>query len=292
MNQRFKTAVVIILICIIPIVSGSWLFVALAGVAVVGIGTSEVINVRKEKNWPIAFKTLIYFYSFLMLFWSLIRDIIYKIIYKKPDVSFDTIFSIGENYVVSIPIIFAVFALLTYFVIAILDERVSVEDIFYVFGLQILLVVAGQCSFYLRFHGLNAFIFVLFTNVITDTFAYIFGVNFGKNKLCPRISPKKTIEGAIGGTVSAVILGGLCYMIFPFGKSMNLLYAFILSFLIALGAQFGDLMFSLIKRNYKIKDFGTIFPGHGGILDRLDSIVFSLIVFYAIYGLITGGSFI
>lgn len=106
----------------------------------------------------------------------------------------------------------------------------------------------------------------------TDTFAYIFGSLFGKTKLCPRLSPNKTVEGSIGGILGAVLLTlvfAKCFELSP------LLKFALLSFLGAIVAQLGDLAASKIKRITGIKDFGFIMPGHGGILDRFDSILFT-----------------
>ena len=109
---------------------------------------------------------------------------------------------------------------------------------------------------------------------MTDTGAYLIGCAFGKHKLCPIISPKKTVEGLFGG-----ILGGIVGMIvyglvlqYFFGFTVNYLFAVIYGALGAGGATFGDLMFSVIKRQTGIKDYGKLLPGHGGILDRFDSV--------------------
>ncbi len=110
----------------------------------------------------------------------------------------------------------------------------------------------------------------------SDTFALFAGMAFGKHKLAPELSPKKTVEGAVGGFVGAIV----CSMIYGlvirlwFGYEVNY---FLLALYGALGspiAQMGDLSFSYIKRQYGIKDFGNVFPGHGGVLDRFDSVIF------------------
>ncbi len=109
---------------------------------------------------------------------------------------------------------------------------------------------------------------------MTDTFAYFCGYFFGKHKLCPNISPKKTVEGSVGGSICSVVillLYGL--LINKFGIKVNYIKLAILGILIAIISQIGDLTASVIKRKYGVKDYGTIFPGHGGILDRLDSII-------------------
>lgn len=105
----------------------------------------------------------------------------------------------------------------------------------------------------------------------TDTCAYIFGMIFGKHKLCPKLSPKKTIEGSIGGILGSV---ALVYLYIRYFKLTPTWVFILLSFIGSIVAQIGDLTASKIKRITGIKDFGFIMPGHGGILDRFDSILF------------------
>lgn len=118
--------------------------------------------------------------------------------------------------------------------------------------------------------------FCLAGAVFADTFALFAGIKFGKHKLCPRVSPKKTVEGAIGGVIGSAVINiialfvcnWLCYNPFP----VPVWFMIILSFVVPVVSMFGDLIASTIKRNYGIKDFGNLIPGHGGIMDRLDSI--------------------
>ena len=122
--------------------------------------------------------------------------------------------------------------------------------------------------------------FVFIGAFSTDTCAYFAGRMFGRHKLCPDISPKKTIEGAIGGVVGAGIMFVLFGVVvnnafagFLGGRQFNLLLLFVLGLIAAVISEIGDLVASSIKRQYDIKDFGNILPGHGGILDRCDSII-------------------
>lgn len=114
----------------------------------------------------------------------------------------------------------------------------------------------------------------------SDTFAYFIGINFGKHKLTPAISPAKTVEGTAGGfigSISGVVFLGL---IFKF----SLLHCAIIGLMIGVVAPLGDLVESAIKRYAGVKDSGRILPGHGGVLDRFDSIMFSVpVVYYYIY---------
>ena len=111
-----------------------------------------------------------------------------------------------------------------------------------------------------------------------DTAAYYVGSAIGHNKLIPNISPNKTIEGAIGGTFGAVIVA-VAAKIFFF-KNFSLTEAVMLGIIISITAQFGDLFESLLKRAGGVKDSGNLIPGHGGILDRIDSLLFAAPAFY------------
>lgn len=128
---------------------------------------------------------------------------------------------------------------------------------------------------------------VLFPFVIswmTDTGAYFAGVAIGKHKLIPSISPKKTVEGAIGGLVVAVLSTILYNLILTkIAPDYAIGYAFsiLLGFGVSILSQIGDLFASCVKRDFEIKDFGTILPGHGGMLDRFDSVMFVTPVVYA-----------
>lgn len=122
-----------------------------------------------------------------------------------------------------------------------------------------------------RFYILTAFLLTM----IPDTGAYFVGIFFGKKKLCPEISPNKTVEGALGGVAATV----LCMLLFTlilqlgFKFKVNYFYAILYAILGAGGSILGDLTFSVIKRQARIKDYGSLLPGHGGVLDRFDSTV-------------------
>jgi len=111
----------------------------------------------------------------------------------------------------------------------------------------------------------------------TDTFAYFVGVSIGKKKLCPQISPKKSVEGAIGGILGSILLS---YIYAIYMQIDDIAKILVLSFLASIISQFGDLIASKIKRSIGIKDYGKLMPGHGGILDRFDSIILAAPVIY------------
>lgn len=118
---------------------------------------------------------------------------------------------------------------------------------------------------------------VLIGSIMTDVFAYFVGVSIGKNKIIPHISPKKTVEGSIGGAIGCMLimmLYGKVIMNRAGAAPISLYHFAVMGFLCGVVAQLGDWAASAIKRNSGIKDFGNLIPGHGGIMDRADSILF------------------
>lgn len=144
--------------------------------------------------------------------------------------------------------------------------------------------------------GTFAISFAIFLPVFSDTFAYLVGSTLGKRKLCPSISPKKTVAGAIGGLLGSVLCAVTFFLLFdlyaviPVGYvtfsdsvAVRAVVFVVLGIVGGILAEIGDLAASRIKRTMNIKDFGNIFPGHGGVLDRLDSIMFTLVMFFTAF---------
>ena len=130
----------------------------------------------------------------------------------------------------------------------------------------------------IRAHSLTLFIFLVVLVILTDSMAYFAGRFFGKRKLAPKISPKKTIEGAIGGWLAgagfAAFFGWVNHL---FTETWILV---VLAICLPILSQIGDLVASALKRKYGIKDYGKIFPGHGGVMDRVDSQMLAAILIY------------
>jgi phosphatidate cytidylyltransferase len=120
---------------------------------------------------------------------------------------------------------------------------------------------------------------------MNDSAAYFVGVNFGRHKLWPRISPKKTWEGTVAGWVTAAVVGAVWIMITPLNANFSPLFGAIVGLCGGILALFGDLSISTIKRQVGVKDTGNIFRGHGGVLDRLDSLLFVLPFVYQVVSL-------
>jgi phosphatidate cytidylyltransferase len=141
--------------------------------------------------------------------------------------------------------------------------------------------ILGQ-ALALRFlsEGLWWLLFGLILTWINDTAAYFTGVTLGRRKLWPRLSPKKSWEGTIGGWIGAALCGGLLGMWLPL--PINMQTGALIGLIAGILALFGDLSISMIKRQIGVKDTGRLFPGHGGMLDRLDSVLFVLPFVYQV----------
>lgn len=160
-------------------------------------------------------------------------------------------------------------------ILIVLKEKIEVKDIS--------MTILGMIYIpFLLFHVVkldgSKYIWLIFIiSFGTDTFAYTAGNLFGKNKLCPKVSPNKTIEGSIGGIIGSSILVIIFSLYFKLGPLWKLIG---LAIICSVLAQLGDLVASRIKRLTGIKDYGFIMPGHGGALDRFDSIIFTAPVIY------------
>ena len=119
-------------------------------------------------------------------------------------------------------------------------------------------------------------IFLILVVQSSDVLQYVWGKLFGKHKIAPKLSPSKTVEGFVGGVVSASVLGGLLYWLTPF----NLVQAVLMSLLICLMGFLGGLVMSAMKRSMGVKDWGNMISGHGGMLDRMDSLCFAAPIFF------------
>ncbi len=171
-------------------------------------------------------------------------------------------------------------------------ETLSVEKIGAVFLVSVLVSVSFSCLSYLRTAGAvrdSDGLFYVFLALLmawmADTGAYFTGTFFGKHKLCPRISPKKTVEGLVGGIICSILfslLAGFIYETCVLSGKALVSYGeiFVLALICAPLSVVGDLFASLIKRRCGVKDFGKVFPGHGGVMDRFDSLLFVLPVVY------------
>jgi len=152
------------------------------------------------------------------------------------------------------------------------DAMATLTGIFYVVFLSLHVTLVEQIGEY----GILVWLIFL-TSFGTDSMAYFTGLTIGRHKLAPKISPKKTIEGSIGGILGSILFCGLFgYFVTP----VLLTHCIVIGLLGGVISQFGDLTASIFKRKMGIKDFGNLIPGHGGILDRFDSVLFTAPMVY------------
>lgn len=173
--------------------------------------------------------------------------------------------------------------LVALFLIELIKGKVATNNIVYPFTITVLVGIALRCVdtiYQIPNGGGWIMLFICLACFMCDTGAYFVGVAIGKHKMIPEISPNKTWEGSIGGYVTGLVVSLIYGLIFC--KSLPTGLIITASIVLPLVAQVGDLSFSSIKRNFNIKDFSNLIPGHGGVLDRIDSLVFCLMVFNAL----------
>lgn len=159
-------------------------------------------------------------------------------------------------------------------------------DLFAKVTMSVLYPVLGFASLaFVRDVGLVYLGLLFVITISTDVFAYFVGVSIGRHKLAPKISPKKSIEGSLGGLFFAAIFSVVYVLLLGLGEtsvSLELWMVAVVAVLVSVMAQVGDLVASKMKRTYDVKDFSNIFPGHGGVMDRFDSSVFAAMLFVVI----------
>jgi phosphatidate cytidylyltransferase len=164
-------------------------------------------------------------------------------------------------------------------------KRYNLSDALFLVGSVLFIGLSFNLIIITRNLDLNYLIYLLLITTITDTFALITGMLVGSHKLCPDISPKKTIEGLVGGVLMGTFVATAFYFT-VISSSISLVLLIFITAGLCLVGQLGDLVFSSIKRYYGVKDFSNLIPGHGGILDRFDSLIFVTLAFIILKGIL------
>ena len=164
-------------------------------------------------------------------------------------------------------------------------KKYNLNDALFLVSLVVFIGLSFKLIVITRNFDITYIIYLLLITTITDTFALISGMLVGNHKLCPKISPKKTVEGLIGGVLMGTFVATSFYFT-VINSSISLVFLIFITALLCVVGQLGDLVFSSIKRYYDIKDFSNLIPGHGGILDRFDSLVYVTLAFIILYGFI------
>lgn len=259
MKTRIISAIVMTLVALPILLIGGLPFKILTIFLAVA-SLYEILGIRK-KNKEIPIVIRIVSYILIALFVYLGTDVYssnYEIIYKIITILFLIYF---------VPVVFINN-----------NDKYSFLDALYVLGSTMFLAIAYNSCIAISNSNISYLLYIAIITIATDTFAYFTGYFIGRHKLCERISPKKTWEGAIGGSFVATFIGTI-YYVFIINQDTNILLVVAISLLLSILGQLGDLFFSSIKRYYKVKDYSKLIPGHGGILDRLDSIIFVILTY-------------
>jgi len=251
MKQRIITAVAAAAVFLPIVIFGGWPFIAMVYL-IASIALYEALKMRKLKLFSVSGIIS------LLLLWIFMIPEQYQGVFDSLSYTKSELFLLGA------------LLFLTYTVIT--KNRFTFEDV--AFSILSVLYVGLGFFFFIetREASLTYVFYSLFMIWATDSGAYFIGRAFGKNKLWPEISPNKTTEGFFGGVLSALIVAVLFSVFADMEVSAILLIA-ATAFLSVFG-QIGDLVESAMKRHYNVKDSGNILPGHGGMLDRFDSLLF------------------
>ncbi len=254
MKQRIITALIALLLLVPIIIYGGWPFIVFAYV-IATVGLFELMRMYAKNN------AILYVIVATPFLWLILSS-------DNPLAIGTVVFDLAS---------IMIFMLIILLILTVLTKnRFTFDQASFMLFATLYVGVAFYFLLEMRMIGLNYFLFILFLVWATDSGAYFVGKSLGKRKLWPAISPNKTIGGAVGGLILAVIIGVGFQLIHPFDYSYS--YIIIISIIISISGQLGDLVASAIKRHYDIKDFGKLLPGHGGVLDRVDSLLFVFIV--------------
>ena len=307
MKTRIISAIVAGVICIPLVILGDFFFFAFVTFAIF-VGTYEIIHCAKKK-YNIALFIVAWILALLMAYWPIIRSIP-GLVTSGTEFNWH-LYTMFEKVDINISILILVLSVCGLFIMVIIDKGFTVRDACFIFTMMLIITVGFQGALVVRYFpsqqlplemreqlGSGYFnlydnlesclliVYVLLGTFMTDIGAYFIGVFFGKHKLNPRISPKKTWEGFFGGIIISTIVSFAFGFIFSI-TGHPLVYGIldrehwylilVLSLVIPFASVLGDFVFSSAKRHFEIKDFGNIMPGHGGVLDRLDSVIFSML---------------
>lgn len=227
-----------------------------------------------------------------------------EILFVTKYVTYRPMLLVGGAYALLVPFIYSgyvvfdintinvLYVILLFAVTLLNPKEVTPQQVAFTFTMSMLLTYAFS-SFLLilaKQHGLFYFILACNCAWVTDAGAYFIGSFFGKHKMAPEISPKKTIEGAVGGVVTSLIAAVIISLIYQYtvleSGAVDLVTVLVVTPVFSVAGMMGDLIASYIKRSCNLKDYGNIMPGHGGVLDRFDSLLVTVPLFYVLLNFI------
>lgn len=259
MKDRVISAVLMLLIFIPVFILGGTLF-QMTVYLISLLGLKEFLDVKETKKAiPPVMKFLSYvIYTFLVLTNLGVKDFVFT-------VDFRVIAALSISFLLPVTLFHN-------------KNEYNVNDAFYLIGGIFFLGTSFHLLIILRNIEANYLIYLFIVTIMTDTYAYLGGMLVGRRKLIESVSPKKTIEGLVIGTLAGTFLAAVFYNV-VIDPNLSLITLFFMTLFLSILGQFGDLVFSSIKRYFGKKDFSNLIKGHGGILDRLDSIIFVILGF-------------
>ena len=306
---RTLTAIGLVAVTVPCLILGGWYFLFFS-VVIALVGAYEIV---KASNLKGLIKLLVYFITIVftlgIIFYPLFADNVSR--GKSLSENVNLLYSsFGDE--INLSIMLITFMLCIYFLISFSVEQFNIAYVFYFVTMILVIAIGIQSLLFLRYSPFicwgqedyiggklsstvlssNKFkywqsvflsIYVILGVTFNDMGAYFIGLLFGKHKMNERISPKKTWEGFIGGVVLSIIASTLFALIcavagkpiLPIFDTNKLYYVILISILMPLISDIGDFVFSAVKRTFGVKDFSNLLPGHGGVLDRIDSLIFA-----------------
>lgn len=306
MRTRIISAAIGIVIVLPILLIGDFFMFALIGAAA-AIGTYEIVHCAKKKYNPALYIVAIVL-ALLLTYWPMIFTLP-NFFGNKAETAATNWHLYAVFYRLYLSIAVVTLGAFGLFFMVIIDKGFTVRDATFMFTMILITTLGLQAALFIRyipslkyheiygeptsyfnwydnFESALLIIYVLIATFMTDVGAYFVGVFFGKHKMNPRISPKKTWEGFVGGIlISTIFSVGFALIMCATGHALihgvldlkHWYLILILSFILPFVSTLGDFVFSCAKRHFEIKDFGNLIPGHGGILDRIDSVIFSMI---------------
>ena len=266
MKTRIISAIIIVAIFIPLLIVGELPFAILMSILSI-MGLYELLKVREsKKKFPVVLKVFAYALT------------VYFCLYNTSSLEF-------YKHVDYRVMAFIIFLFLSPMVFINDTKKYNLNDALFLIGSVLFIGFSFNLILIARNYDITYIIYLLLITTITDTFALFTGSLVGEHKLCPKISPKKTVEGLIGGVLMGTFVASAFYNT-VINSNISLVLVIVLTFGLALVGQLGDLVFSSIKRYYDVKDFSEIIPGHGGILDRFDSLTFVTLAFTLLLGIL------
>ncbi len=259
MKVKIISAIVLLALFMSALIYGGIFFTALMLLSAL-FGLHELLNLRKtRKEFPI----LIELFAYLIVGFLTITNYDSDALYYLMDYRMMACM---------------MFAFISPIVFINDNKKYNLNDALFLIGSTLFIGLSFNLLILIRNASLEYVIYMFMITILTDTFALFTGKYIGKYKLAPKISPNKTVEGLIGGTVMGTFAASMFYYV-AIDSSLNFGIILFVTMALSLIGQLGDLVFSAIKRYYDTKDFSNFIPGHGGILDRLDSIIFVVLGF-------------